>query len=227
MPGQIAFAARGTSAEVARKEAKRLDAEMNFRGDAAPRRHPFSIARSSSTKLNGTMDLHRTDTSSTAFHSRPTIVLLDIWKGIHEVSKAAIRLPSRLIWAGTLGMRNAPKLYGDKTVRPTAYHITGFRSGCKVAGSECYHAYYDGITGLVRLPQLEVSEEGKSGLLLGVGKGIGGFVIKPIAGTMGLLAYPGKGFFVSMRKRFPRYATHRTLDTEGSHSPGTKRHTRL
>ena len=202
MPGQIAFATRGTSAEVARKEAKRLDAEMNLRGDAAPRNHPFSVKRSSSRTGDVNLGLRRTDTSSTTFHSRPTIVLVDSCKGIQEVVEAAVRLPSRMIWAGTLGMRNAPKLYGDKTVRPTAYRITGFRSGCRVAGSEFYHGYYDGITGLVRLPQLEVAEEGKSGLLLGVGKGIGGLVIKPVAGTMGLVAYPGKGFFVSMRKRF-------------------------
>ena len=202
LPGHIAFATRGTSAETARKKARKLDAEMNLRGDAAPRRRPFSVMRSSTTKDSGRTGLYRTDTSSTAEHVRPVIVLKDFGRGMREVTKAVVRLPSRMWWAGTLGMRNAPKLYGDKTVRPTPYRITGFRSGCKVAGSEFYHGFYDGVTGLVRLPQIEVLEKGKSGLLLGVGMGIGGLVIKPIAGTMGLTAYPGKGFFVSMRKRF-------------------------
>ena len=200
--GHVAFAIRGTSAEVARKEAKQLDKQLNFRGEAAPRKRPFHVGRSSSMTRPDDATLRRTDTNSTIHHSVPTMVLIDVGKGLGEVSKAVFRLPSRLWWAGTLGMRNAPRLYGDKTVRPAPYHIVGFRSGCKIAGSEFYHGIHDGFTGLVLLPKLQIEEDGKSGLLLGIGKGIGGFVLKPLAGTMGLTAYPGKGFFISIRKRF-------------------------
>ena len=216
--GNIAFATRGTSAEAARKEMKKVDADMNLRGDAEPRRRLFSYARSSSTDLNKSAGLNRTDTSSTTHTTAPVMVLKDIGRGLTEVGETMLRLPYRMYYASVLGFRNAPRcaewslkpftalltffrLYGDKTVRPAAYHITGFQSGCRVAGSEFYHGIYDGMTGLVLLPRLQVAEEGKSGLPLGLGKALGGLVLKPIAGTMGLPAYVGKGFWISVRKR--------------------------
>jgi hypothetical protein len=42
--------------------------------------------------------------------------------------------------------------------------------------------FYDGITGLVTQPLKGAEKEGAAGLLKGIGKGIGGLVLKPGAG---------------------------------------------
>jgi hypothetical protein len=41
---------------------------------------------------------------------------------------------------------------------------------------------YDGITGLITQPMRGAEKEGAAGLLKGIGKGIGGLVLKPGAG---------------------------------------------
>lgn len=79
------------------------------------------------------------------------------------------------------GFHNAPKLYGDD-VRPTQ-KITGFGSGLKAAGKGLSLGLYDGISGLVTQPIKGAKEEGPAGLLKGIGKGIGGIVLKGGAGT--------------------------------------------
>jgi hypothetical protein len=44
------------------------------------------------------------------------------------------------------------------------------------------YGFYDGITGLVTQPLRGAEKEGTAGLLKGIGKGIGGLVLKPGAG---------------------------------------------
>jgi hypothetical protein len=41
---------------------------------------------------------------------------------------------------------------------------------------------YDGITGLVTQPLRGAEKEGTAGLIKGIGKGIGGLILKPGAG---------------------------------------------
>jgi hypothetical protein len=41
---------------------------------------------------------------------------------------------------------------------------------------------YDGITGLVTQPLRGAEKEGAAGLIKGIGKGIGGLILKPSAG---------------------------------------------
>jgi hypothetical protein len=41
---------------------------------------------------------------------------------------------------------------------------------------------YDGITGLVTQPMRGAEKEGAAGLIKGIGKGIGGLILKPGAG---------------------------------------------
>jgi hypothetical protein len=86
----------------------------------------------------------------------------------------------------TQGFRNAPKIYGDKTVRPTPT-ITGFTSGVSTAGQELVTGLYDGLSGFVMEPIEGAKESGPSGFAKGVGKGIGGVVLKPCAGMYLLL----------------------------------------
>ncbi|KAH7631648.1 hypothetical protein B0T09DRAFT_106511 [Sordaria sp. MPI-SDFR-AT-0083] len=77
---------------------------------------------------------------------------------VHEIGQGAIksisaiaRAPVDLSIALAQGFHNAPRLYGDDTVRrPT--RVTGIKSGLKAAGHEFVFGIYDGWTGLVRLP---------------------------------------------------------------------------
>ena len=90
------------------------------------------------------------------------------------------------------GFHNAPRLYGDKTVRrPT--RITGIKSGLKAAGQEFGYGIYDGWTGLVKHPYHGAKEGGALGFAKGMGKGVGGWVLKDLAAPFGLFGYTLKG----------------------------------
>ncbi|KAK3391868.1 hypothetical protein B0T20DRAFT_67708 [Sordaria brevicollis] len=107
---------------------------------------------------------HRTDTNLTTGTTTtnggesttdPAEVAEEI---VHEIGQGAIksasaiaRAPVDLSLALAQGFHNAPRLYGDDTVRrPT--RVTGIKSGLKAAGHEFVFGIYDGWTGLVRLP---------------------------------------------------------------------------
>ncbi len=47
---------------------------------------------------------------------------------------------------------------------------------------------YDGITGLVTQPLRGAEKEGAAGLVKGIGKGIGGLILKPGAGKLFFIA---------------------------------------
>lgn len=97
------------------------------------------------------------------------------------------------------GFHNAPRLYGDTTVR-TPIHITGFHSGLRAAGQEFAFGLYDGFTGLVLQPYNGAKENGALGFVTGVGKGIGGFVLKDLAAVFGPIGYTLKGVHKEMIK---------------------------
>lgn len=90
------------------------------------------------------------------------------------------------------GFHNAPRLYGDSTVR-TPPRISGIRSGLRAAGAEFTFGVYDGVTGLVLQPYRGARENGALGLVHGIGKGIGGFVLKDLAAIIGPFGYTLKG----------------------------------
>ncbi len=90
------------------------------------------------------------------------------------------------------GFHNAPRLYGDSTVRAPP-RISGIQSGLRAAGSAFAFGVYDGVTGLVLQPYHGARDNGARGLVQGVGKGIGGFVLKDLAAVIGPLGYTLKG----------------------------------
>lgn len=97
------------------------------------------------------------------------------------------------------GFHNAPRLYGDTTVR-TPIRITGFHSGLRAAGEEFTLGVYDGVTGLVLQPYHGAKENGMLGLVQGLGKGIGGFVLKDFAAIFGPVGYTLKGVHKEITK---------------------------
>ena len=102
-------------------------------------------------------------------------------KGASAVAIGTIRIPMDFTLAVARGFHNAPKLYRDDTVR-SPDKITDFQSGLKAAGKEFGYGWYDGISGLVTQPLHGAKKHGVKGFLEGVGKGIGGFLLKPSAG---------------------------------------------
>ena len=90
------------------------------------------------------------------------------------------------------GFHNAPRLYGDSTVR-TPPRISGIHSGLRAAGSEFTFGVYDGVTGLFLQPYHGARENGALGFVQGIGKGIGGFVLKDLAAIIGPFGYTLKG----------------------------------
>jgi hypothetical protein len=101
-----------------------------------------------------------------------------------QASKAAItilRPAMDLSLSVARGFHNAPKLYGDDTVR-SPDKITDFKTGVTAAGREFAYGWYDGISGLVTQPLNGAKKNGVKGFLEGIGKGVGGFILKPGSG---------------------------------------------
>ncbi|KAL2121892.1 hypothetical protein VTJ04DRAFT_2347 [Mycothermus thermophilus] len=126
--------------------------------------------------------------------------------GAAKTASALARTPADLILAVGQGFHNAPRLYGDETVRrPT--RVTGIRSGLRAARRELGYGVYDGWTGVVRHPVRGARENGVRGFASGVGMGVTGFVLKNLAALFGAPGYALKGVVkqVGRRKRPVRY----------------------
>ena len=108
-------------------------------------------------------------------------------------------VPMDLALAVAQGFHNAPRLYGDSTVR-TPRRISGMKSGLRAAGEEFAFGVYDGVTGLVLQPYNGVKKDGVKGLVPGIGKGLFGFVLKDLAAIIGPVGYTLKGVHKEMVK---------------------------
>ncbi|CAD6441773.1 343908a9-456e-46f3-8016-4f35469529bc [Sclerotinia trifoliorum] len=122
-------------------------------------------------------------------------------KGISRIVGAGLKSPMDFTLGLARGFHNAPKLYGDDTVRPQE-KVTDFQSGLKAAGKEFGYGMFDGITGLVTQPLRGAEKEGAAGLIKGIGKGIAGVVLKPGAAIWGLPGYTFMGIHKEVRKLF-------------------------
>lgn len=127
--------------------------------------------------------------------------VMGIGKGMMKVSSAGIKSPMDFTLGLARGFRNAPKLYGDDTVRKSE-KVTGLSSGLRIAGKEFGYGFYDGISGLVTQPIEGAKKEGAAGFVKGFGKGIGGIVFKPGAAFWGIPGYTSQGIYKELMKRF-------------------------
>ena len=118
----------------------------------------------------------------------------DTGQGFAKSGQALAKVPMDLSLAIAQGFHNAPRLYGDTTVRkPT--RITGFHSGLRATGEEFVFGIYDGVTGLVLQPYRGAKQRGTIGFVSGVGKGFGGFILKDFAAlTAGAYIFKGVGY---------------------------------
>ena len=119
-------------------------------------------------------------------------------QGFAKSGQALAKVPMDLSLAIAQGFHNAPRLYGDTTVRkPT--RITGLHSGLRATGEEFVFGIYDGFTGLVLQPYRGAKESGTIGFISGIGKGFGGFILKDFA-ALTSVAYTFKGIHKEMIK---------------------------
>ena len=119
--------------------------------------------------------------------------------GLAKTGGAIAKAPMDLSLALARGFHNAPRLYGDSTVRKPI-RINGMKSGLRAAGREFAYGIYDGWTGLVKQPYQGAKQDGAVGFAKGVGKGVGGWVLKDFAALCGLPAYTLKGLHREMIK---------------------------
>ena len=123
----------------------------------------------------------------------------DTGAGLAQAGGALAKAPMDLSIAISQGFHNAPRLYGDSTVRrPT--RISGIQSGLKAAGEEFAFGIYDGWTGLATQPYQGAKKEGAIGFAKGVGKGFGGFVLKDLAALTAPFGYTLKGIHKELVK---------------------------
>jgi UDP:flavonoid glycosyltransferase YjiC (YdhE family) len=130
---------------------------------------------------------------------RPTGVHMS--KGAGHFIKALVQGPVDISVNLTRGMHNIPKMWGDKTVRPQE-RVNDFKSGMKAVGREFGFGFYDGITGIVTQPWKGAQAEGASGFVKGIGKGIGGILVKPGAAFLGILSHTMQGVNKEVQKLF-------------------------
>ncbi|KAF2152231.1 glycosyltransferase family 1 protein [Myriangium duriaei CBS 260.36] len=122
-------------------------------------------------------------------------------RGLGRIVKAGIQAPMDISVSITKGYHNAPRLWGDDTVRPQQ-KVSDLKSGCVAIGKEFGYGWYDGIGGLVTQPWNGAKKEGASGFLKGIGKGIGGFVTKPSAAVWAIPSYFMKGVHKGVQKLY-------------------------
>ncbi|KAK2868062.1 hypothetical protein FQN49_003197 [Arthroderma sp. PD_2] len=149
------------------------------------------------------------NTSQGAKESRRLDISPDKWKFTMENVMATgyattnlvgigLRSPMHLALGIAKGFHDAPKLYGDSSVREWE-EVTDFQSGLRAAGKEFGYGFYDGISGLMTQP-LAGLNAGAAGVITGVAKGIGGLILKPGAGIFGLAGHTLSGIHREIQK---------------------------
>jgi hypothetical protein len=93
---------------------------------------------------------------------------------------------------------NLPRAYGE-TPRQVD-RVTSFSSGLQTAGKELGLGFFDGVTGLVKLPIQGAKDDGAKGFIKGVGRGVAGIVVKPSAGIYALPGYTMMGVYKEFQK---------------------------
>lgn len=124
-------------------------------------------------------------------------------RGVNRIIEAGVKSPMNFCLGLAKGFRNMPRLYNDDLVRPVE-KVTDLSSGIKVAGKELGYGFFDGISGLVMQPLHGAEKDGAVGLVKGMGKGIGGLILKPAAGIFGLPGYAMQGMHAELGKHMSR-----------------------
>ncbi|KAF7550013.1 hypothetical protein G7Z17_g6002 [Cylindrodendrum hubeiense] len=172
------------------------DASPKFSGSISPRRLNLQRPASQSSKKN-------IPQASSPNRSRFDAAA-GTGRGVGRIVSIGIRSPMNFSLGAAKGFRNIPRLYHDDLIRPIE-KVTDLGSGIKVASKGLGYGVFDGVTGLVIQPWKGAEKDGAQGLVKGaqglvkgLGKGIGGFFMKPAA------AYTMQGVHAEINKFFTR-----------------------
>ncbi|KAJ5654824.1 UDP-Glycosyltransferase/glycogen phosphorylase [Penicillium lividum] len=102
-------------------------------------------------------------------------------KGAGQFVKAVVQGPVDMSVNFARGFHNMPRLWGDETVRPQE-RVSDFKAG---------------DAAVARRP-----EGGAGGFVKGIGKGFGGFIVKPSAALFGILGHTMQGASKEVQKLF-------------------------
>ncbi|KAF4510305.1 hypothetical protein G6O67_002203 [Ophiocordyceps sinensis] len=146
----------------------------------------------------------------------PDKYLSDIATSVGQAAWAIAKAPAGLSLALAQGFHNAPRLYGDDTVR-RPMRITGFHSGLVASRKELVHGVYDGVTGVVRLPLRGARASGMAGFVKGTGMGLGGLVLKSTSAIVGPVGFTLQGLVkqAERRRRRPQACVRRVRIAQG------------
>jgi hypothetical protein len=163
-----------SSEDVASQEEKQFEPSL-----ITPEKRAHTIAIDTMLKPRHT---HRLDPGDRASHK----AAVHAEQGLTSIASAVLRPPMDITMSIARGFHNAPKLYGDDTVR-SSDKIVNFKTGITAAGREFGLGFYDGISGLLTQPFNGAKKRGVKGFLEGIGKGVSGLILKPGAGKIDII----------------------------------------
>ncbi|KIX01912.1 uncharacterized protein Z518_07851 [Rhinocladiella mackenziei CBS 650.93] len=166
-------------------------------------RNPRAIHKQRQREL--ARHLAQPDGSDTSSYTKPETSRRDVVRMVGASAKALSDLPVAFVKgltvdipvAVTEGLRNTPKLYGEKV--PDHVPITDWKSGLTVAGTTFVHQMAEGLSDIVVQPAKGLVNEGVFGFGKGIGKGALQTLTKPGAACVGLLGYTSQGIYKSIR----------------------------
>ncbi|EXJ82749.1 hypothetical protein A1O3_06564 [Capronia epimyces CBS 606.96] len=178
------------------KESSQTEGGSGFPTATADQR---PVLRDGSPALPGQQPEDPSDHRVTTHHASGML------KSAGRFSKAVASTPLDFCLGIARGFQSIPIMYGDKTVRHRE-KVSGVMSGAQVGVKELAYGFYDGITGIATQPIRGYKEHNVPvvGLVSGIGKGLGGLVLKPGAGIFGLPAYAFQGISQEMHRVFGR-----------------------
>ncbi|KAI0389762.1 glycosyltransferase family 1 protein [Xylariaceae sp. FL0594] len=194
LPYRLAKASNRRSERHRRQRRRLSKTKLYVNSHKGLSRSPSSVTRrGSSPDASGnatTASAATPGTASVASHQNEYFE--ELQEGVGKSGRALARAPVDFSLALAQGFHNAPRLYGDETVRQPI-RVTGISSGLKAARNEFLYGIYDGFTGLVLLPIRGAKEGGFKGAIAGIGMGLLGFVLKDLAAIFGPIAYTLQG----------------------------------
>ncbi|KAF2681820.1 glycosyltransferase family 1 protein [Lentithecium fluviatile CBS 122367] len=120
---------------------------------------------------------------------------------IADVAKAGLKAPVAFFYNIANGSHNYPSYAFNAVEVRRRDEITGFGSGCKVAGKEFALGLYDAFSGIVLRPYHGAKKDGAKGFGKGVFAGGRGIPYNVLAALFGLPGYTLKGLEKELTKR--------------------------
>ncbi|KAK5046700.1 hypothetical protein LTR84_007461 [Exophiala bonariae] len=119
-------------------------------------------------------------------------------RGLSQFTAVAVRgLLADVPVAVSEGLRNTPKLYGQKV--PDHAPVTDWKSGITVAGTNFAQQMSEGLSDLIVQPAKGVAKDGALGFGKGLAKGVVQTLTKPTGAALGLVGYTSQGIYKSIR----------------------------